>query len=108
MLNNLVQRPYSDKYIHPLNDHRRRHPRAFDRPRQLRDLVYMDDAELDDIMITYNLRPGRGPYYDGHIRDDFDSGYAFHRSNSRRRRNLLALFEYFGAFQLVDCPVRCL
>ena len=62
----------------------------------------MDSYELDEIMLAYELGRDRRRYYNGSMASRYDDDDYLYSTQSGRRRDLIALFEYLGAHRLVE------
>lgn len=102
MANGGITRPSDNVQLHPMMTTDGRYPFNFTVPRRLEDFLYMDEHELDRIMMAYELGASRRRYYHGSLADSFQDDDMFSRSKSDRLRNLVALFEFLGAHGLVE------
>lgn len=87
-----------------------RYPTNFNIPKKLIDFVHMPASDLDRIMKAYELGPTRRRYYRGSLVDRLSGDVVFCNSKIEHQLNLLALFEFLGAYQVVDqlrCRGRC-
>ncbi|TKA75466.1 hypothetical protein B0A55_04582 [Friedmanniomyces simplex] len=100
--NSGISRLSRNVQLHPMMMFDGRYPPSFSLPRRLEDLTRMDPYELDSIMMAYDLGETRRRYYRGSLVDRFEDHEPFHNSNSKRRRDLIALFEFLGAYRLVE------
>lgn len=86
------------------------YPTNFNVPRKMIDFTHMRASDLDRIMEAYELGPLRHRYYRGSLADRVSDDDFFRSSKIERRRNLITLFEFLGAHQVVEhlrCRARC-
>jgi len=100
--NGAISYPSQHVQLHPMMTVDGRPPTYFTVPRRLYDFLYMGEAELDRIMMAYDLGASRRRYYGGALMDRFEEDDMFRSTRSDRRRNLIALFHFLGAHRLVD------
>lgn len=62
----------------------------------------MRESEMDRILMAYELGSGRKRCYRGDLMDRFDDDDLFQMTERDRLRNLIALYEYLGAYRLVE------
>lgn len=78
------------------------YPTGFSKPRRLHDFLNMEDGQLDRIMLAYELSRGNAQYQRA-LRNDFLADrYGYRHSGARRLANLVALFDYLGAYGLAE------
>ncbi|KAK0249602.1 hypothetical protein B0A54_05700 [Friedmanniomyces endolithicus] len=100
--NSGIRRPSHNVQLHPMMTPDGRYPPSFNLPCRIEELVRMDPYSLDQIMKAYELGATRRRYYQGSLVSRFEDHDPFNRSNSSRIRDFIALFEFLGAYRLVD------
>ncbi|KAK3679491.1 hypothetical protein LTR78_001052 [Recurvomyces mirabilis] len=104
ILNSQIRHPRQGVHVHPMVTFDGMYPPSFRRPRRLEDFVFMENYDLDEIMMAYELGRDRRRYYNGAMASRCDDdGDHLYSTQSGRRRDLIALFEFLGAHQLVEC-----
>ncbi|KAK4956827.1 hypothetical protein LTR10_006355 [Elasticomyces elasticus] len=88
--------------LYPKMTHDGRYPPSFNNPRRFQDLACMDPDELERIMMAYELGERRRRYYQGSLSDRFDDDDVYGQLNEKRRRDLIAIAEFLGAYQLSE------
>ncbi|EMC93085.1 hypothetical protein BAUCODRAFT_273345 [Baudoinia panamericana UAMH 10762] len=101
-VNGRISRYTPNAQLHPMLTMDGGLPTLFREPLRLEQLKCMSNGELDQIMMAYDLGTNRRRYYRGYLRDRYDDDDMFYGVQGERIRNLIALLEYLGAWQLVD------
>ncbi|KAK3715842.1 hypothetical protein LTR37_006825 [Vermiconidia calcicola] len=102
--NGSIVRASMHAQLHPMMTSDSGYPVDFAVPKRLEDFLRMSDSQLERIMLAYELDPLDSPYYRGRgmPRESLLSDLGTSRFLPERQRNLGALFEFLGAYNLAE------